>query len=98
MMSSWSPTATFCRPFDAHGCTSSQASGAPSDPCRGALCRSLMVERMNPIGRSEKRLLRLDAIHCFYAVMVLPGRAFGLPNHWLEAQCKCVSPHNEKYL
>src|SRR5512141_3163073 len=48
-----SPTARPCRPAAAHGCTSSQASGAPSDPCRGASPRAVRTERITPSGRSR---------------------------------------------
>jgi hypothetical protein len=42
-----------CRGAD--GSTSSQASGAPSEPCLGALLRSSSFERITPIGRSSSR-------------------------------------------
>src|SRR5688572_33487346 len=48
-----SPTARPRSPSAAHGCTSSQASGAPSDPCRGALLRALSTDRITPTGRSR---------------------------------------------
>src|SRR5260370_25535542 len=37
----------------AQGLTSSQASGAPSDPCLGASPRALSPERITPTGRSR---------------------------------------------
>src|SRR5207244_11921542 len=47
----WSPTAKPSRPGAANGCTTSQASGAPSEPCFGALLRSFRFERITPIDR-----------------------------------------------
>lgn len=47
------PTAMPCSPSTKRGLTSSQASGAPSIPCRGASSRHFKSERMKPIGRTE---------------------------------------------
>src|SRR5215472_14727690 len=44
----WSPS----RPSATEESTSSQASGAPSEPCLGASARVLIVDRITPIGRS----------------------------------------------
>jgi hypothetical protein len=48
-----SPTTMPCNPSSKQGLISSQASGAPSGPCRGASPRHFKSERMNPIGSSE---------------------------------------------
>src|SRR5215472_10669180 len=48
-----SPTTRPLRPSTAHGYTSSQPSGAPSDPCLGASFRVLSADRITPIGRSS---------------------------------------------
>jgi len=58
MTMSSSPAATRSSAFRAHGFTSSQASGAPSEPCRGAPLRSVSVERMTPTARSANRSVR----------------------------------------
>src|SRR5437773_7299774 len=64
MTISSSPAATPSKASDAQGRTSSQASGAPSEPCRGAFLRFLSTDRMTPTGRSTGRALlgvvRLD--------------------------------------
>src|SRR6266566_5336790 len=39
-----------CNPSATSGITSSHASGAPSEPCRGALARRFKTERIDPIG------------------------------------------------
>jgi len=41
----------------AHGCISSHASGAPSEPCLGAFFRDLRRERIVPIGRNRKAVV-----------------------------------------
>ena len=48
-----SPAARRCNASAAHGKMSSQASGAPSPPCRGAFFRAFSVERMRPTWRSR---------------------------------------------
>src|SRR2546428_6458673 len=48
-----SPTTRPCSPSAAHACTSSHASGAPSDPCLGASLRSLSTDQITPAGRSR---------------------------------------------
>ncbi len=48
-----SPTTMPCNPSSKQGLISSQASGAPSRPCRGVSPRHSKSERMNPIGSSE---------------------------------------------
>jgi len=49
-----SPTANPSSACATDGRTSSQASGAPSEPCFGALLRSLILDRSTPIGRSSR--------------------------------------------
>jgi len=44
------PTTMSCSPSAKRGLTSSQASGAPSEPCLDASSRLFISERMNPIG------------------------------------------------
>src|SRR5205823_8880745 len=39
-----------CNPSATSGITSSHASGAPSEPCRGASARRFKTERIDPIG------------------------------------------------
>ena len=48
-----SPTARPSSPSAAHGCTSSHASGAPSEPCFGASRRTVRADRMTPIDHSR---------------------------------------------
>src|SRR5262249_29613211 len=53
MMMSSCPTTRPCSPGLTRGLISSQASGAPSRPCRGASCRRFKSERTKPMGRTE---------------------------------------------
>src|SRR5262245_58575342 len=68
-----SPAFTFSSPREAQARTSSQASGAPSGPWRGAPFRSFKVERMMPIGRSASRARAAVATRAL-ALMVIPSR------------------------
>src|SRR5215813_3651934 len=56
-----SPTTRPLRPSTAHGYTSSQASGPPSDPCLGASFRVLSADRITPTGRSSTRTNASDS-------------------------------------
>src|SRR5215467_12055463 len=65
-----SPTTRRWRPSAAQGWTSSQASGAPSDPWRGAFLRDLSVERITPTGLSREEIARADVFLIFIKAKV----------------------------
>src|SRR5438445_8250586 len=59
-MKSSSPAEIPSKPRAAKEFVSSQASGAPSEPCFGASLRFLIVDRMIAIGRSFRRAPRTE--------------------------------------
>src|SRR5882724_10581942 len=59
-MNSSSPAEIPSKPPAAKAFVSSQASGAPSEPCFGASLRFLIVDRMIAIGRSSSRAPRTE--------------------------------------
>lgn len=96
MTSSWSPAARPRSPSDAHGCTSSQASGAPSEPCFGAFPRSFSTERMDPIGRNHTRVGPTDDLARAVIPRALSRRRGSLAASGKATSIRCMAPGDRR--